>query len=82
IDAFELVGLATEQRMHTLIARVQHLPSDTMFLQGPKLKDADYSWAPRSLMGNSGGPLLTSRSDTLCTPTGLQVKKIVIRFDE
>ncbi|KAK0497985.1 hypothetical protein EDD18DRAFT_1160471 [Armillaria luteobubalina] len=50
VDAFELVSLPASQRMMTLLLRVQKLPSDIIFIPGPRLNESGFRWAPRTMM--------------------------------
>jgi hypothetical protein len=82
VDTLELVRLPPEQRMMTLLLRVRHLPSNILFLSGPKLEEPFFRWAPRSLMIREGNQLGITEYNAVCTPEGLIARYICIFFDK
>lgn len=81
VDAFELSSLPPAQRMKVLLLRMRDVPSDIALLGGPKLGEAGFRWAPKTLMLPGGLPMgLSRRRDAICTPEGLLATYLVIRF--
>ncbi|KAF9463932.1 hypothetical protein BDZ94DRAFT_578770 [Collybia nuda] len=81
VDAFDLVNLPAEQRMMTLLLKVRNLPSNVIFLSGPKLNEPGFGWAPRTLMIRQGIPLGTNDANAVCTMKGLYSEYYCMYFD-
>ncbi len=76
VEASALVNLSPDQRLVNLLSTVRKLPSNVLFLTGPKLKLSGFRWAPVSLMTAHGGSvgglqMSTAETDAVCTPQGL-----------
>ncbi|OCH84939.1 hypothetical protein OBBRIDRAFT_356083 [Obba rivulosa] len=82
VDALQLVVAGPEERMRLLLLKIREIPSEVIFLQGPKLSTPGFRWAPRSLMRSGGGPIIKVDSDATCTPDGLLATCFAIRFDK
>ncbi|PBK87249.1 hypothetical protein ARMGADRAFT_998177 [Armillaria gallica] len=81
VDAFELVNLPASQRMMTLLLRVQKLPSDVLFMPGPKLKESGFRWAPKTMMTRIGNSMsISGQYEALCTPQGLIAEYSAVYF--
>ncbi|SJL08716.1 uncharacterized protein ARMOST_12085 [Armillaria ostoyae] len=82
IDAFELVNLPASQRMMTLFLRVQKLPSDIIFIPGPKLNESGFRWAPKTMMTSMRTSMpIYDQYDALCTPQGLIAEYSAVYFN-
>ncbi|OCH84933.1 hypothetical protein OBBRIDRAFT_807893 [Obba rivulosa] len=80
VDAFELVNLAPEKRMMTLLLRVRNVPSQLVFMTGPKLDIPGFRWAPKTFM--TSGRVEAGQCDAECTPDGLSATYSVFSFDK
>ncbi|PBK70436.1 hypothetical protein ARMSODRAFT_112429 [Armillaria solidipes] len=82
INAFELVSLPASQRMMTLFLRVQKLPSDIIFIPGPKLNESGFRWAPKTMMTSMRTSMpIYDQYDALCTPQGLIAEYSAVYFN-
>ncbi|PBK87266.1 hypothetical protein ARMGADRAFT_972087 [Armillaria gallica] len=83
VDAFELVNLPASQRMMTLFLRVQRLPSDIIFIPGPKLNESGFRWAPKTMMTSMRISMaISDQYNASCTPQGLIAEYSAIYFAE
>ncbi|KAK0471370.1 hypothetical protein IW261DRAFT_896440 [Armillaria novae-zelandiae] len=81
VDAFELVNLPASQRMRTLLLRVQKLPSNIIFMPGPKLNESGFRWAPRTMMTSMDVSIsISAQYEALCTPRGLIAEYSAVHF--
>ncbi|KAK0431198.1 hypothetical protein EV421DRAFT_197173 [Armillaria borealis] len=81
VDAFELVNLPASQRMMTLLLRVQKLPSDIIFIPGPKLNESGFRCAPKTMMtGMRISISVSDQYDALCTPQELIAEYCAVYF--
>ncbi|KAK0462720.1 hypothetical protein IW261DRAFT_177955 [Armillaria novae-zelandiae] len=81
VDAFELVNLPASQRMTTLLLRVRKLPSNIIFMPGPKLNQSCFRWAPRTMMTSMRISMTVSgQYEALCTPQGLIAEYSAVCF--
>ncbi|OCH92344.1 hypothetical protein OBBRIDRAFT_455405 [Obba rivulosa] len=82
VSAFELATLAPEERMRTLLLKIRDLPSDVVFLRGPKLSEPGFRWAPSSFMSSDRGDVHLAKCDAICTEEGLLATCKAIRFEK
>ncbi|OCH88057.1 hypothetical protein OBBRIDRAFT_889349 [Obba rivulosa] len=82
VDAYELTQTAPAERMRTLLLRIRDIPSDVLFLEGPKLSGPGFKWAPASFMLSAGGGVNLAKCDAICTEEGLLATRSAIRFDQ
>ncbi|KAK0471360.1 hypothetical protein IW261DRAFT_1612086 [Armillaria novae-zelandiae] len=82
VDAFELVNLPASQRIMTLFLRVQKLPSDIIFMPGPKLNEHGFRWAPRTMMTSMQISMsISDQYDASCTSRGLLAEYAAVYFE-
>ncbi|KAI9066283.1 hypothetical protein FKP32DRAFT_1601861 [Trametes sanguinea] len=85
LEASALVGLHGDDRMRAFLLAVGKLSRTIIFLPGPRLQIPAFTWAPKTLMTNSGStmsfPLDDSEGDVAhCTPNGLSAEYSVVYF--
>ncbi|KAI6150325.1 hypothetical protein BKA82DRAFT_999113 [Pisolithus tinctorius] len=73
-----LVNLAPQQRMKSLLLGVGKVPRKIIFLNGEKLSDFGFSWAPSTLMGHNMD--IGFEADANVSPTGLHADYVAIYF--
>lgn len=73
-----LVNLAPQQRMKSLLLGVGKVPRRIIFLNGEKLSDFGFSWAPSTLMGHNMD--IGFEADANVSPTGLHADYVAIYF--
>ncbi|OCH91120.1 hypothetical protein OBBRIDRAFT_549584 [Obba rivulosa] len=56
-DAFQLINILPDQRMKTLLLKVRDIPYDIPFLNGPKIDEPGFQWAPATFMHAQGSPM-------------------------
>ncbi|KIK16390.1 hypothetical protein PISMIDRAFT_686377 [Pisolithus microcarpus 441] len=78
VNPAELVNLAPQQRMRSLLLAVGKIPCGIIFLTGEKLSDSGFSWAPRTLMGHS--TFFGLERNGYATPIGLHADYEAIYF--
>ncbi|KAI6131850.1 hypothetical protein EV401DRAFT_318943 [Pisolithus croceorrhizus] len=78
VNTAELVNLAPQQRMKSLLLAVGRIPREIIFLTGKKLSDFGFSWAPSTLMGHF--TFFGFEANANATPTGLHAEYAAIYF--
>ncbi len=67
----------------TLFLRVQKLPSDIIFMPGPKLTESGFRWAPKTMMTSTRISMsISSQYEASCTPQGLIAEYFVVYFED
>jgi hypothetical protein len=85
VDASKLIDLPAQERMAGLLQAVGHIPSEIIFLQGPKLETKGFKWAPSTFMltavgMHAGGDMANLDTRALCTAEGLFADYMVYEF--
>ncbi|KAI6103522.1 hypothetical protein F5141DRAFT_211574 [Pisolithus sp. B1] len=78
VNTAELVNLAPQQRIRSLLLAVGRIPRESIFLTGEKLSDFGFSWAPSTLMGHF--TFFGFEANANVTPTGLHADYAAIYF--
>ncbi|OSC96880.1 hypothetical protein PYCCODRAFT_1338668, partial [Trametes coccinea BRFM310] len=74
LDASTLVNLEGDRRMKAFLLAVGKLSRTIIFLMGPRLQIPAFTWAPKTLMTNSGSQMSSSSNENdvaFCTQDGL-----------
>ncbi|THV07681.1 hypothetical protein K435DRAFT_265252 [Dendrothele bispora CBS 962.96] len=84
VNPVDLYDLSPQQRMRKFLIQIRNLPPDIIFMQGPKLEERGFRWAPATMMTGHQIAMSASAEEhtAICTSDGLFSEYAAVYFPD